>query len=73
MIQSFLGMSSINNSEEQPPESPLDFWSRVATMAEKVRLLPLLRLYYMHQGLKIHLRQQTSRMLLQTEQQIPAN
>ena len=70
---SVLGMSSISNSEEQPPESPLDFLSRVATMVEKVRRLPLLQLYYMQQSLKIHLRQQASRMLLQIEQHIPTN
>ena len=37
---SFLGMSSISNSEEQPPESPLDFLSRVATMVEKSQTSP---------------------------------
>ena len=67
-------MPSLNNSEEQLPESPLDFWSRVATMVvNKVRRLPLLQLYYMHQSLKIHLRQQASRMLLQIEQHTPTN
>ena len=66
-------MPSLNNSEEQLPESPLDFWSRVATMVEKVRRLPLLQPYYMHQSLKIHLRQQASRMLLQIEQHTPTN
>ena len=33
-------MSSISNSEEQPPESPLDFLSRVATMVEKSQTSP---------------------------------
>ena len=37
---SVLGMSSISNSEEQPPESPLDFLSRVATMVEKSQTSP---------------------------------
>ena len=36
----FLGMSSINNFEEQLPESPLDVLSRVATMVEKSQTSP---------------------------------
>ena len=33
-------MSSITNFEEQPPESPLDVLSRVATMVEKSQTSP---------------------------------
>ena len=36
----FAGMSNITNFEEQPPESPLDVLSRVATMVEKSQTSP---------------------------------
>ena len=36
----FAGMSNITMFEKQPPESPLDVLSRVATMVEKSQTSP---------------------------------